>query len=72
MKTDGSILTKDGKTLMSGGNMEIDPAIFEQIFPGFEQKRKIIQNAEVRYINTVISSASYYYVYWSYSGWTID
>ena len=72
MKTDGSILTKDGKTLLSGGNMEIDPDIFDLIFPGFEQKRKIIQNAEVRYINTVISSASYYYVYWSYSGWTID
>ena len=52
--------------------MEIDPDIFDLIFPGFEQKRKIIQNAEVRYINTVISSASYYYVYWSYSGWTID
>merc|ERR1711997_414567 len=39
VKTDGSILTKDGKTLLSGGNMEIDPDIFDLIFPGFEQKR---------------------------------
>ena len=72
VKTDGSILTNDDETLLSGGNMEIDPDIFDLIFPGFEQKRKIIQNPEVRYINTVISRTSYYYVYWSYSGWTID
>ena len=39
---DGSIKTNDNKTVWNGEDDTIDSEIFNQIFPGFEQKSKLI------------------------------